>query len=313
MKMKKKFSLLAILLLVFPISVFAVNDLTFDENVTVEITTTDEADDVTFMVASGSNFTEIDVNDTYVDLTLDAGSDLIVLSDGESYFEFEVQSGSGSDIPECPNDNVRITSEANTVVRLTMLSVDPGCEEEEEGSGGGGSSSSGSARVTFEDELDTSLSYADEVKEVVSKGLVEKELEKQTDKCEALMIMGRALDWNYDASVIEDGFTDTPAWCKPVAKYAKDMGYISGRSEGILGLDSPMNRFEFVVILYRILDGEPGSAKAPYSDTVMTWAAEAVNWAYVNGYMKGFNDGTFGGEFGILKQDVGVVMLRISK
>ena len=74
-----------------------------------------------------------------------------------------------------------------------------------------------------------------------------------------------------------------------------------------------MNRFEFVVILFRILDGEAGSVRAPYSDAIMTWAAEAVNWAYAKGYMTGYANGTFGGENGILKQDVGVVMLRITK
>ena len=146
---------------------------------------------------------------------------------------------------------------------------------------------------------------------MVDEGLVEKELDKESDKCETLMIMARALSWEYDEAVTEDGFSDTPDWCKPVAKYAKDMGYVEGRSEGLLGTDTAMNRFEFVQILFRILEGESGAEDAPYSDAIMEWAADAVNWAYAEGYMTGFADGTFGGEKGILKQDVGVVMLRI--
>jgi hypothetical protein len=317
--MKKKFSLLVALLLVFPISAFAVNDLVFDANVTVEITTTDDTEDVTFTVASGSNFTEMDINDNYVDLTLDADSDLIVANDGSIYFQFEVQSGTGSSIPTCPSTSMNITSTGNTVVRLTALSNDPNCSEGGGGGDGGNISSGASARASTtvdsspnSNSDSNSNSYEQEVGEVRDRGLVEKELDKSTDKCEALTIMARALDWDYDESVNDDGFSDTPDWCKPVAKYAKDMGYVEGRSAGVFGLDTPMNRFEFVVILYRILGGEAGSDKAPYSDEIMEWAVDAVNWAYENGYMTGYADGTFGGSNGILKQDVGVVMIRLN-
>lgn len=181
------------------------------------------------------------------------------------------------------------------------------------------SSSSGSVRSNSKSSSDDNEAvseeelsdYEKEVQRVVDEGLVEKELDKESDKCETLMIMARALSWEYDEAVTEDGFSDTPDWCKPVAKYAKDMGYVEGRSEGLLGTDTAMNRFEFVQILFRILEGESGAEDAPYSDAIMEWAADAVNWAYAEGYMTGFADGTFGGEKGILKQDVGVVMLRI--
>lgn len=184
-------------------------------------------------------------------------------------------------------------------------------EVEEEVSGGGGSSSGSSkSKVSSDDQAELS-DYEKELQEVRDRGLVEKEMEKETDKCEALMIMARSLGWEYDNEVTEDGFSDTPEWCKPIAKYASDMGYIEGRSEGILGLDTPMNRFEFVQILFRVLEGEPVSTVAPYTDEIMDWAKNSVNWAHAKGYMTGFADGTFGGEKGILKQDVGVVMLRL--
>ena len=221
----KKFSLLVLLLLVFPLSVFAANDLTFDEHVTVEITTTDEADDTTFLFAAGSTLTQVEINADYVDLTLDAGSDFIVASVGDEYFEFEVISGSGANLPDCAaTGTVNVTSTGSTVVRMTLLSVDPECEEEEQ-EVQSGSSSSGSAAAALNNSQagEGGSSYAEEVQEVRDKGLVEKELDKNTDKCEALTIMARSLVWKYDESVTDDGFSDTPDWCKPVAKLKVDL------------------------------------------------------------------------------------------
>lgn len=188
----------------------------------------------------------------------------------------------------------------------------------EQASRSGGSGGSGGARnntLSADDETEETqdeLSYEEELALVQEMGLVTKEMEVPANKCEALTILSRAFEWELDESLTEDGFSDTPEWCAPVASYAKEHGIVQGRSEGILGLDTPLSRYEFVVMMHRTLAPDDNSAgDADYEDSIVEWAIEAVNWAKEEGYMTGFGSGLFGGSEGILKQDIGVTLLRI--
>lgn len=176
-------------------------------------------------------------------------------------------------------------------------------------SGGAGSSSKAG-----EDELNE-MDYLAEVQAMVDRGIVEKELTKTSDKCEALVIMSRAFNWSLGTET-ESQFADIPSWCVAAANFAAENGIVEGRSEGSLGLDTPVTRYEVAVMLYRELKRQgyefDGNVSFSFNDSIVDWAREAVEALAREGIIKGFADGTFGGDKGILKQDLGVMVVRVA-
>ena len=162
-------------------------------------------------------------------------------------------------------------------------------------------------------EEETDLTYDEEKALAQEEGIVTKEIEKETNKCEMLVMLARTAAWEVDLEETEDGFTDTPTWCKPYSAYAKEHDIVNGRTATTLGLDTAMNRFEFAVIIYRtlhtVVEGEE-VATAPYTDAIVDWALAAVNWLHQEAIMTGYEDGTFGGAQGILKIEAAVALVR---
>lgn len=156
--------------------------------------------------------------------------------------------------------------------------------------------------------------YELEVLAVMEMGLVTQTPTEEANKCEVLQIMARAFKWTIDETATTD-FTDVPEWCMPVAGTAFANGIVEGRTPTQLGLDSPVSRFEVAVMLHRELTRRnyefTGSTERSFSDNLVDWAETAVNALVAEGIIKGFEDGHFGGTLGILKQDLGVMLLRL--
>lgn len=170
--------------------------------------------------------------------------------------------------------------------------------------------------TTEEESEDVEMSYDEEKQLVQDEGIVTKEPGSAADKCEMLVMLSRVLDWELESSVEEDGFSDTPGWCKPAAKYAKDNGIVYGEEGGVLGMGRPMNRFEYAVVLNRVITSMEGYEEPTeefehgYTDEIVDWAEEAVSNLKRLGVMKGNDDGTFGGSNGILKVDAAIALWR---
>lgn len=193
-----------------------------------------------------------------------------------------------------------------------------GVESEPAVSGGGGSSGSKSPSkvAVSENSVEGELDYNQEVAEVLSKGIVTVNPTKETNKCEALTMMSRVFGWSVP-TVSSTMFEDVPNWCVSVAEFARQNGIVKGRSATMLGLDGSVSRYEVAVMIHRELVKQKYEFKngqsIAFSDPIVSWAQEAVTALSKEGIIKGFSDGTFGGEKSILKQDLGVMLLRTSK
>ncbi len=187
-------------------------------------------------------------------------------------------------------------------------------------SSGGGSSLGRQKTNTDDSQIDSpsesakQLSYEEEVEQVMLKGIITKNPAALTDKCEALTIFARVFNWTIDPNA-QDSFSDTPAWCKPYAYAAAKRGVVVGKTADNLGLPDPVSRYEIAVMLMRELSlanyNFPEKPDAiTFKDEQVDWAKEAVLKLATAGIIKGFADGTFGGEQGILKQDLAIMLLR---
>ena len=159
------------------------------------------------------------------------------------------------------------------------------------------------------------LTYDQEQQQVKDLGIVTTEFDKATNKCEAIVMLARAAGWEIDSTVTEDGFVDTPLWCKPYAAKAKELGVVNGRTATELGVDGEVNRYEIGVMLARVLgateaDMTTAAALTIYDDEIVDWAKGAVNWLHEEGVMTGYPDNTYKGANGILKIELAVALGR---
>ena len=156
--------------------------------------------------------------------------------------------------------------------------------------------------------------YAAEVAEVIAKEIVTEQPENGTNKCEALVMMSRVFGWEVPAAT-SSKYADVPEWCVSVAAYGTERGIVEGRTATTLGMETPVTRNELAVMLYRELKLQnyefKGTTEVKFTDTLTPWAKEAVEALSKEGIINGFVDGTFGGSKNILKQDLGVMLMRI--
>lgn len=156
--------------------------------------------------------------------------------------------------------------------------------------------------------------YDKEVQRVMDDKIVIETPAAEANKCEALMIFSRVFKWEVP-STETTVYTDVPDWCVSLAVFGTDRGIVEGRTATTLGLESPVTRFEVAVMVYRELKQQSylleGIGSKVFTDEIVAWAEEAVFALTKEGILKGFADSSFGGELGILKQDLGVILLRV--
>lgn len=177
---------------------------------------------------------------------------------------------------------------------------------------GAGGSSSGSKIA----KIETQLTYEQEVAEVLQKKIIKENPNGITNKCEALVMMSRIFEWDLsegEESLIQ--FTDVPEWCDKVVGYAISNEIVEGRTPTLLGMETPVTRDEIALMLYRELKKQNykflGSELVTFKDVLTPWSAEAIQVLAKEGIIKGFSDGSFGGSENIIKQDFGVMLLRL--
>ncbi len=125
--MLKKISIVSIGFLLAPIMALAVNDAQISGTTNFSFLTSDTASPGIIFATSGQ-FTNIDVNSNYADVTLDNSSDVtFVASTSGVYFKVTKISGSNSysvSSPSCPTTTINLSgSGATSVVRLELLTT----------------------------------------------------------------------------------------------------------------------------------------------------------------------------------------------
>lgn len=91
-------------------------------------------------------------------------------------------------------------------------------------------------------------------------------------------------------------FEDFPAWSEDSIEAVKEAGVMTGYADGTFRPDDPINRAEALTILFRTKGMDIGNTEyvRNFSDVPRdAWFADSVNTAVAEGWIKGYEDGTF--------------------
>ena len=108
-------------------------------------------------------------------------------------------------------------------------------------------------------------------------------------------------------------FTDVPegSWYHEAVAYVYEHGLMSGTGSNLFSPEMSTSRAMIVTILYR-LEGSPAvTASAAFSDVAEgQWYAGGVAWANANGIVTGYDNGRFGPEDTITREQMATILYR---
>ena len=99
-------------------------------------------------------------------------------------------------------------------------------------------------------------------------------------------------------------------WFASAALEMTERGVIAGVSENEFGPHVPTTRAMVVTVLWRLFGAPRTSTDKPFSDAKGTWYEAAAAWAKAVGLADGYEDGTFGGEDRITREQLAVFLYR---
>ncbi len=107
-------------------------------------------------------------------------------------------------------------------------------------------------------------------------------------------------------------FTDvaTSSWYYSAVKYMQDKGLMAGTSTTTFSPDMTTTRAMIVTILYR-MENEPAATASTFPDVAAgQWYSNAVAWAAANGIVSGYDNGNFGPEDIITREQMAAILFR---
>ena len=107
-------------------------------------------------------------------------------------------------------------------------------------------------------------------------------------------------------------FTDvaTSSWYYSAVKYMQDKGLMAGTSTTTFSPDVTTTRAMIVTILYR-MENEPSATASTFPDVAAgQWYSNAVAWAAANGIVSGYDNGNFGPEDIITREQMAAILFR---
>ena len=108
-------------------------------------------------------------------------------------------------------------------------------------------------------------------------------------------------------------FTDVPegSWYYEAVGYVYEHGLMSGTGGSLFSPDMTTSRAMIVTILYR-LEGSPAvTAANSFGDVAAgQWYTDAVLWANANGIVTGYDNGSFGPEDTITREQMATILFR---
>ena len=103
------------------------------------------------------------------------------------------------------------------------------------------------------------------------------------------------------------------AWYHEAVDYVVEHGIMVGVSATAFQPNGSLTRGQVVQILHN-LEGKPEeTAEAPFTDTAGHWALEAIAWAAQNNVVAGYDDGTFGPEKLVTREEFAQMMYNYAK
>ena len=115
----------------------------------------------------------------------------------------------------------------------------------------------------------------------------------------------------FTETVLPFSDVDSGDWFYDAVKYVYDNGLMNGADGGIFDPYGATTRGQIVTILWR-LEGSPVINYAmDYDDVVDSdWYAEAIRWASSIGIVGGYDDGNFGPEDAITREQMAAMLYR---
>ena len=107
-------------------------------------------------------------------------------------------------------------------------------------------------------------------------------------------------------------FTDVSEgdWYHDAVAYCWENGIMDGTSGTAFAPNLLLNRAMMAQVLYNLADGT-ASTVAGFPDVSPTaWYADAVNWAAANGYVTGYDNGLFGPEDDLTREQLAAILYR---
>lgn len=102
-------------------------------------------------------------------------------------------------------------------------------------------------------------------------------------------------------------------WYHEAVDYVVEHGIMAGVSTTAFQPNGSLTRGQVVQILHN-LEGKPEeTAEAPFTDTAGHWALEAIAWAAQNNVVAGYDDGTFGPEKLVTREEFAQMMYNYAK
>ena len=98
------------------------------------------------------------------------------------------------------------------------------------------------------------------------------------------------------------------AWYAKDVAYAYEKGLMAGVSEEIFAPEKSLSRGMLVTILHR-MNSSPAAIEG-FADAEGKWYADAAAWAKANGIVFGYDDGRFGGEDPLTREQTAAILYR---
>ena len=179
----------------------------------------------------------------------------------------------------------------------------------------------GSVEVTFPYELEE-----DEVKEGLLIQLVDDDGDVQKIKC-SYSTKGETVSFDttnfgifvigYDADQIwENPFTDVKEedWFYEAVKYVVQKGLFAGTSETTFEPNLTMTRSMLVTVLYRLAGSPEVEGTSKFSDVAPNaYYTDAVIWATQNGIVGGYDNGQFGTNDPVSREQMATILYRYAQ
>ncbi|MBR2594078.1 MAG: carbohydrate-binding domain-containing protein [Firmicutes bacterium] len=103
----------------------------------------------------------------------------------------------------------------------------------------------------------------------------------------------------------------TSSWYYKAVNFASEKGLMSGMTDKRFEPQTSASRAMVAAILYRLAGSPEVEYKALFSDiSEGKWYSDAVIWAAENGIVSGFNDGTFGPDKSITREELASMLHR---
>lgn len=117
-------------------------------------------------------------------------------------------------------------------------------------------------------------------------------------RAEFMRYVNRAFDFTEQADI--SAYTDVPSgqWYYETVRIAVHYGYISGLSDSKMSPEGAITREQVITILGRLCKlqtEEVAPGALPFSDrsSIASWSAPYIKWGVDNGYVSGYQDGSF--------------------